>query len=213
MKLYNYWRSTASWRVRIALAHKNIPYHYVPVNLLAAEQRSDAFLAMNPIAQVPVLEWEEGGQIRRLSQSLAILEWLEEQYPERPLLPLEAYARGLVRQIAEMMNAGIQPLQNLHVAMYVEKRFEEDRSKWNAHWIEEGLAALETAVNKTAGEFAVGNAVSFADCCLIPQLYSARRNGVDLLSYRTLMRIESRCQQLSAFQTAHPDQQPDAKKS
>ena len=213
MKLYNYWRSSASWRVRIALAYKNVAYQYIPINLMANEQQSDDFLAINPLGQVPVLEWEDVGQVRRLSQSMAILELLEEQFPNAPLLPADAYARGVARMIAEMMNAGIQPLQNLRVAVYVEQRFEEDRAKWNAHWIEEGLAALETVVCKTAGEFCVGNTVTIADCCLIPQLYAARRFGVELLSYRTLARIEATCQQLPAFRAAHAEQQPDAKKS
>lgn len=213
MKLYNYWRSTSSWRVRIALAYKHLSYTYVPVNLLTKEQASDEFVAVNPMGQVPVLEWDDGAQRRRLSQSLAILELLEERHPTPPLLPGDAYARGQARMIAEMVNAGIQPLQNLHVALYVEQRFEEDRTKWCAYWIEEGLAALEAAVCKTAGEFAVGHAVSLADCCIVPQLYSARRNGVDLLPYRTLARIEAACQQLPAFHAAHPDRQPDAKKA
>lgn len=213
MKLYNYWRSTSSWRVRIALAYKNIPYTYVPVNLLMNEQGGDEYLVVNALGQVPALEWDESGVVYRISQSLAIIEFLEERSPSPPLLPEDRYARAQVRAIAEMVNSGIQPLQNLHVAQYVERRLQEDRAKWNAHWIEEGLAALETAVHKTAGEFAVGNAVSVADCCIIPQLYSARRNGVELIAYRTLHRIEAACQQLPAFHAAHPDQQPDAKKS
>lgn len=213
MKLYNYWRSSSSWRVRIALAYKDLSYTYVPVNLLISEHESEEFLAVNALGQVPVLEWEEGGALRRLSQSLAIIEWLDECHPTPSLLPGDAYTRAQARMVAEMVNAGIQPLQNLQVAQYVERRFEEDRAKWNAHWIEEGLVALETAVHKTAGEFTVGNTVSIADCCVIPQLYTARRNGVDLLAYRTLARIESACQQLPAFQAAHPDRQPDARKS
>jgi maleylpyruvate isomerase len=212
MKLYNYWRSSSSWRVRIALNLKGLAYEYVPVHLVkdGGEQHSPAYRALNPMRMVPTLEFEEGGTVRHLSQSLAILEYLEERYPSPALLPAEFWARARVRMMAELVNSGIQPLQNLAVLQRVKGELKGDDKAWAAHWVDRGLAALHTLVQQTAGRYCMGDDVSFADVCLVPQLYSARRFGVDLAPYALLTRIEAECAQLAAFQAAHADKQPDA---
>ncbi|AKU93059.1 maleylacetoacetate isomerase [Vulgatibacter incomptus] len=210
MKLHGYWRSSASWRVRIALAHKGLAYEYVPVHLVrgGGEQHSEAHRAKNPMAQVPVLELDDGTM---LSQSLAIIEWLEETHPTPPLLPKDPVARARARQLAEMVNAGIQPLQNIGVQQHlVSLGLGVDEKAWTVHWIRRGLGALEAVAKNTAGRFCVGDAVSVADACLVPQLYGARRFAIDVADYPTLARIEEACAALPAFAAAHADRQPDA---
>jgi maleylpyruvate isomerase len=212
VKLYNYWRSSCSWRVRIALDLKGLSYEYVPVHLVkdGGEQHTDAYRALNPMRTVPTLEFTEGGQVRHLSQSLAILEFLEERHPSPALLPADPYARARCRMLAEMVNSGIQPLQNLSVLQRIKGELKADDKAWSAYWIDRGLAAFQTAVQETAGTYCLGDAVSFADICLVPQLYGARRFGVDLGPYELLTRIEAACARLPAFQAAHADRQPDA---
>ncbi|MFL5345393.1 MAG: maleylacetoacetate isomerase [Hyalangium sp.] len=212
MKLYSYWRSSCSWRVRIALNLKGLAYTYEAVHLLkdGGQQHSEAYRALNPMRTVPTLEWEEGGVVRRLSQSVAILEYLEERYRTPALLPAEPLLRARTRMLSEMVNSGIQPLQNLSVLQFVKHELKGDDKVFAAHWNARGLAALEAAVKETAGTYCVGDAVSFADIFLVPQLYGARRYGVDLTPYPTLTRIEAACDKLPAFQAAHPDRQPDA---
>jgi maleylpyruvate isomerase len=212
MKLYGYWRSSATWRVRIALACKGIAHDYQPVHLLEGQQHSDAHRAANPMQQVPVLELEHDGRLVRLSQSLAILEYLEERFPEPALLPADPILRANVRQLAEMVNSGIQPLQNLSLTQYLRDTMHADERPFVQHWVGRGMAALEAAVAESAGRYAVGDAVTFADCCLVPQLYAARRFKVDVASFPTLLRIEAACMELPAFQRAHADRQPDAVK-
>jgi maleylpyruvate isomerase len=208
VKLYNYWRSSASWRVRIALAYKNVPYEYVAVNLLEGANRGDAYRAMNPIAQVPTLLLDDG---RQLSQSLAILEYLEETVPRPSLLPADSYLRARARQLAELVNSGIQPFQNLPlIARYNEQRL--DAKALVAGDIKRGLDALQTSAEPHAGTFLVGDAPSFADVCLVPQLNAARRFGLDVASWPLLLRVEAACNALPAFQIAHADRQPDAQK-
>lgn len=214
MKLYNYWRSSASWRVRIALGHKGVAYEYQAIALARGEgeQYDEAYLEVNPLSQVPVLELdaEAGHAPRRIVQSLAILEYLEEQHPTPPLLPQDPWLRARARQLAEMMNSGIQPLHNLPVLRYVKNVLDGDDKAWARHFIERGLHALERAAGETAGAFLVGDAPSFADVCLVPQLYAARRFGADLAQWATLVRVESACLALPAFAQSHPDLQPDA---
>jgi maleylpyruvate isomerase len=212
MKLYSYWRSSCSWRVRIALNLKGLHYTYEAVHLLkdGGQQNSEAYRAVNPMRTVPTLEFEEGGVVRRLSQSLAILEYLEERYRTPALLPAEPLLRARVRMLSEMVNSGIQPLQNLAVLQWVKGELKGDDKAFAAHWNARGLAALEAAVKETAGTYCVGDTVSFADICLVPQLHGGRRFGVDLTPYPTLTRIEAACDKLPAFQAAHPDRQPDA---
>ena len=212
LRLYSFWRSSSAWRVRIALGLKGLGYQYVAVDLGAGEQWSEAQKARNPSHQVPVLEVEAAGQpLRRLVQSMAIIEWLDEVHPAPPLLPPTADGRARVRALAEHVNSGIQPLQNALVL----KRLRDKVPGWDREWarqaIAEGLAALELAVGGGgAGRFCHGDAPGLADCYLVPQLYSARRFGVDLAGLPRLLRIEAACAPLPAFQAAHPDRQPDA---
>jgi maleylpyruvate isomerase len=210
MKLYNYWRSSASWRVRIALAWKGIPYEYRAVDLLrgGGEQNTAAYVAeINPLSQVPVLELEDG---RRIAQSLAIMEYLEERYPEPALLPVEPWARARVRQLAEIVNAGIQPFQNTPTMGYVGTTLHGDVPAWLRHFLGRGLRALEQTARETAGTFLAGAHPTFADVCLVPQLYSARRFSVPLDPYPTLVRVDATLSALPPFASAHPDRQPDA---
>ena len=211
MKLYGYWRSSASWRVRIALELKGVAYTYVPVHLVAGEQRQVDHRERNPMQQVPVLEFEQAGALRRITQSLAILEYLDERYAEPPLLPSTALERARVRELAELVNSGIQPLHNSGVLAHVaELAPGADRAVWCRHFIERGLTALEALGAAGAGAFLAGDRVTVADICLVPQLYQARRFGVDLAPFATLRRVEASCKALPAFQRAHAERQPDA---
>ncbi len=210
LRLYGYWRSSSAWRVRIALHWKQLSHERVAVHLVrdGGEQHGAAFLARNPMAQVPVLEWIHGEHVWRLTQSLAILEWLEEAHPEPPLLPRDPFARARARELALLVVSGIQPLQNLAVLQRVEA-LGGARRAWAAEWIERGLGAMERMLSETAGTYCVGDTVSFADVCLVPQLYNARRFGVTVERFERLAAIERACEQLPAFQAAHPDAQPD----
>lgn len=208
-RLYSFWRSSSSWRVRIGLALKGIPYECVPVNLLAGEQFSEAHRARNPAGQVPVLEVVEGSRVVRLTQSMAILQWLDERHPSPPLLPGDADGRAAVRALAEIVNAGIQPLQNAVVLRMLKEKEAGFEKVWVRHWVATGLAALERTAAPVAGRFTYGDAPGLADCYLVPQMYSARRYGVDLEPFPTLRRIDEACASLPAFQSAHADHQPD----
>ncbi len=212
MRLYGYWRSSSTWRVRIALAHKGLDYEHVPVHLLedGGHQRKPEYTVKNPAAQVPLLEWEEGGQTRRLAQSMAILDYLERTHPEPALLPADPYLRARAIELAEIVNAGIQPMQNLSLLQRVVQDFGADKLAWGRGYIEKGLAALQTRASDVAGDFLVGDQLTWADLLLVPQLYNARRFQVDLEPLELLTRIEARCAELPAFAAAHPDQMPDA---
>lgn len=210
LRLYSYWRSSSAWRVRIGLALKGLAYEYRAVNLLAREQFGPAHLARNPAAQVPVLEVEEDGRVVPLAQSMAILEWLEERHPSPALLPPDAWGRARVRCLAELVNSGIQPLQNAIVLRTLKERWPGYEKEWAARFIARGLDALEPLVASGAGRFAHGDAPGLADCYLVPQLYNADRYGVDVAPYPTLRRIAEACAALAPFQAAHPDRQPDA---
>lgn len=214
MKLYSYWMSTSSWRVRIALAYKGIEHDYVPVDLRArpAEQTGEAHRARNAMLQVPVLEIEieDAGATRWIAQSMAIIEFLEERWPSPPLLPADPYLRARARQLAEIVNAGIQPFQNLSVLRLVKRELGGDEQAFARGFIERGLAAFQAAAQETAGRFCVGDAVSLADVLLVPQLHAARRFGIDLSALGLLVGIEQACAALPAFQAAQPDRQIDA---
>lgn len=215
--LHNYWRSSASYRVRLGLAWKDLAYEYRIVNIIkdGGAQHTDAYRAKNPMAQVPTLEvLEDVGPPVVLTQSLPILEYLDERWPQHPLLPLGAShaamaTRAKVRALAELINAGIQPLQNLTTTRKV-KALGGDDQAWVQGFIASGLAAYEAAIADSHGRYSVGDAVTLADCCLIPQLYSARRFGVSLDPYPRLRVIDAACADLPAFAAAHPDRQPDA---
>jgi maleylacetoacetate isomerase len=206
VKLYNYWRSSASWRVRIALAFKNVGYEYIPVNLLEKANTRDDYRALNPIGQVPTLMLDDG---RQLSQSMAILEYLEETVPRPSLLPADPYLRARTRQLAEIVNSGIQPFQNTPLtALYTEHGLKA--TDIVRGFISRGLDALTASAEPHAGKFLVGDAPSFADICLIPQLNAARRFHLDVAGWPLLARVEEACNALTPFQIAHADRQPDA---
>lgn len=211
--LYSYWRSSAAYRVRIGLNLKRLAYDIVPVHLLrdGGEQRTDQFAQANPQMLVPVLRH---GQ-RMLRQSLAILDYLDEVWPDRPLLPATARERQRVRALAQLVACDIHPLNNLRVLQYFDREWrvpQAERDAWARHWMEEGFRAFEQllADNPATSDFCDGGVPTIADCCLVPQLYNARRFGVDLSPYPTLVRIEAACLALPAFDAARPERQPDA---
>jgi maleylpyruvate isomerase len=206
MILYDYWRSSSAWRVRIALAWKGIRYERKAVNLLAREQDGPAFRALNPLGQVPVLVTDDG----TLTQSQAILGYLEDRFPTPALLPRTPWLRARAVQLAEMVTSGTQPLQNLSLLDHLRSLGVAEPQAIARHFNARGLAELELVARETAGTFLVGGALSLADVCLVPQLYSARRFGVDTAAYPTLARVEAACAALPAFRGAHPDAQADA---
>lgn len=211
MRLYSYWRSSSAWRVRIALAWKGLAHDLVPVHLLrnGGEQHLPEFVARNPAQQVPVLvEDEEPGGPFVLTQSMAIIEYLEERHPEPPLLPRAPRERARVRELAQLVNSGIQPLQNLTVQQKL-RELGVDPSPVVHGFVTTGLGALERGARAGAGQFLVGDVPTMADLYLVPQLYASRRVGVNVDDFPTLREIELRCEALPAFQRAHPDAQPD----
>jgi len=213
MKLYTYFRSSAAYRVRIALNLKGIGYEAVPVHLLrnGGEQLSDAYRAVNPSLLVPALE-DDGNVI---GQSLAIIEYLEETHPQTPLLPQDPAGRARVRALALSIAADAHPLGNLRVLKYLTGHIgvsEEVKLGWQQHWLRSGLATLESllANDPRTGRYSHGDMPTLADCCLVPQVFNAQRFNVDMAAYPTVMRIHAACSELPAFQQAHPSQQPDA---
>ncbi|XP_054828448.1 maleylacetoacetate isomerase isoform X2 [Eublepharis macularius] len=201
--LYSYFRSSCSWRVRIALALKEIAYDQAPVNLVkdGGQQRSSEFQSVNPMQQVPALKIDG----ITLSQSLAIMEYLEETRPNPRILPQDPKKRAEVRMISDLIASGIQPLQNLAVL----QQMGEKKLEWAQHCISRGFKALEQILQETAGRYCVGDEVSMADLCLAPQVYNAERYKVDLAPYPTIIRINKALLELKEFQTSHPSQQPD----
>ncbi|MCX5742414.1 MAG: maleylacetoacetate isomerase [Proteobacteria bacterium] len=216
LTLHNYWRSSASHRVRIALGLKGLAYDYEVVNIIApggGQQFAEAYRAKNAMAQVPTLEIvEDDGRRVALTQSLPILEYLEERWPEPPILPRDLVLRARARALAEIVNSGIQPLQNLTTTNAV-NALGGKTAEWVMPFIAGGLAAFAQLARETARAFAIGDVPTIADCCLVPQLASARRFGVDLARLPLLLEIEARCLALPAFADAMPDRQPDAVKS
>ncbi|MEI6226327.1 MAG: maleylacetoacetate isomerase [Deltaproteobacteria bacterium] len=210
LTLHSYWRSSCSWRVRIALHHKGLPFTYSAVDLVAGAQFADAHRARNPMTMVPVLEVEEGGRTVRLRQSMAILEWLEERHPSPPLLPRDPAARARVRALAEDVNASIQPFQNSSTMKWLRERHPGDDLAFTTHFLARSMAGLEAAVQDGAGRFCHGNELTLADLFVVPQLYGARRFGVDVSKFPTLLRVEASCAALPAFVAAAPEKQPDA---
>ena len=208
MRLYGTPESSATYRVRIALNLKGLEAEQVTVNLRRGEHRTLTYLERNPQGLVPLLE---DGEVR-LGQSLAILEYLEELYPEPPLLPQGALSRARVRSLAMMIASDIQPLGNRRVLHHLRGAFkldEEEIAVWNRHWFARGFAPIENELKRTAGRYAFGDQVGMADACLIPQLYNTRRYGFDLKPYPIICRIEASCLDLPAFDRARPEMQLD----
>ncbi|MCE8004739.1 maleylacetoacetate isomerase [Billgrantia ethanolica] len=210
--LYGYFRSSAAFRVRIALNLKGLAYEQVPVNLVKGEQRDEDNLARNPQGLVPTLETDDGMQ---LSQSLAICEYLNERYPEPALLPADPAGRARVRSLAQLVACEIHPLNNLKVLKYLVHELKLDEAAklaWYRHWIAEGFTALEArlAGEAATGAFCHGDSPSLADLCLVPQVFNAERFECDLSAYPTIRRIAERCRAMEAFAKAAPGAQPDA---
>ncbi|MCZ6561269.1 MAG: maleylacetoacetate isomerase [Gammaproteobacteria bacterium] len=213
MKLYTYWRSSSAYRVRIALNLKGVEYESVPVHLVkdGGQQKSAEYLKINPQGLVPALI--DGESVLR--QSLAIIEYLDEKYPQPPLLPETAGARARVRGLAYLIADEIQPMNNLGVVQYLKHEAglkQQQLDDWYRHWIARGFSALEQLLSASdqTGQFCHGETPGLADCCLVPQLYNARRYDCDLTAYPTITRIEKNCSRSSAFQKAAPENQPDA---
>lgn len=210
MKLYGYWRSSATYRLRIALGLKGLAADYRPVNLLKGEQRDPAFLTISPQGLLPVFVTDTGAT---LTQSLAVIEYLDETVPSPPLLPKEPLARARARQIAYAIACEAQPLQNLRIQSYLRddaELGEDGVRRWLDRWVGGAMRAVETMLEETAGACCVGDEPTLADICLVPQVYAAQRFKVDLSDCPRLLAIDRRCAAHPAFIAAHPDNQPDA---
>jgi len=210
IKLYSYFRSSCAYRVRIAMNIKSIPYETIPIHLLknGGMQNSENYSRLNPSRQVPALL--DGPFL--LSQSMAILEYLEEQFPRPALLPHSSRDRALVRQMCEVINSGIQPLQNISVTQFLTGPMQisdEQKERWLQHWITRGLDSIETLIKKHGGNYAFGDTITLVDCFLIPQVFSSRRFKVDMNAFPRSTEIYNRCMQLTDFVKASPEKQPD----
>lgn len=215
LKLYSYFRSSAAYRVRIALALKGLPYETVPVHLLkdGGQQHGAAYRATNPQALVPALQESADGPV--LTQSLAIIEYLDEAHGGAPLLPADALGRARVRALAQAVACDLHPLNNLRVLRHLKHDLgvsEEQKDAWYAHWVALGLAAVEEMLARSpeTGRFCHGDAPGLADCCLVPQVFNAQRFNCPMDGYPTIARIVAECEALPAFQQAAPERQPDA---
>ena len=207
MKLYTYFRSSAAYRVRIALNLKGIAYEAMPVNLLKGEHRDEAYRVVNPHGRLPALDL--GDTV--LVQSPAILEYLDEVYPEPPLLPGDPVQRARIRAVASLVGCDIHPLNNLAVLSYIKRQLGHDQAtvdEWYAHWIRQGFEAIETMIEP--GPFAFGPQPTLADIYLVPQIFNARRFNIPLDAYPNIVSVEAACAAQPAFQEAAPARQPDA---
>lgn len=212
--LYSYWRSSSSWRVRLMLAAKGIEYETIPVHLVrdGGEQHMPDFTEYNPMRQLPYLlvkDSEHGGVVHGAAQSIAIMELLEELVPEPSILPDDPFQRASIRQLTELVNSGIQPLQNLAVIQHLRDNLNVDARAFCRHWIDRGLLAYQESLPEEDSTFSVGNTPTIADFCLVPQLYNARRFKLDMERYPRLLAIEAAVEALDYAAAAHPDNQPD----
>ena len=210
MKLYTYFRSSAAFRVRIALNLKGIAYEPMFVHLAKGEHRAPAYTKVNPQALLPTLELDDG---TRLNQSLAIIEYLDETHPAKPLVPEDALGKARVRSLSYLIASEIHPLNNLRVLQHLKRALgqsEDQVNAWYRHWIADGLAKLEAELASNKGRFCHGEAPTMADCCLVPQIFNAKRYQSDLAPYPQTMRVFEACMQLEAFDRAQPSKQPDA---
>ncbi|MGL6122874.1 MAG: maleylacetoacetate isomerase [Shewanella sp.] len=215
MKLYGYWRSSAAYRVRIALNLKGITAEQLSVHLVrdGGEQHKAAYRALNPLELVPTLVVDDERDGDALSQSLAIIEYLDEVKPQSPLLPASALERAQVRAMALTVACEIHPLNNLRVLQYLTQTLgldEAAKNTWYHHWVASGFTALEALLARHSGRYCFGDAVTLADLCLVPQVYNAQRFKVDLTPYPNIMRVWAECNQLDAFANAAPERQADA---
>jgi maleylacetoacetate isomerase len=210
MKLHNYFRSSASWRVRIGLALKGLDADYVSIHLQKNEQFAGAFAQQQASHLVPALELDDG---QWLSQSLAILEYLDETHPEPPLLPGHPLDRARVRALAMDIACDIHPINNLRVLRYLKSDLGHEQAQidaWYRHWVATGLAIVEQRLSRTAGAYCFGDAPGLADCLLVPQVYNAQRFECPLEAYPTILRINAACLALPAFANTRPEACPDA---
>jgi len=217
MRLYSYWRSSASWRVRIVLAHKKIAYEYVAVDLRPDQsaQHAPEYGEVNAMRQVPVLEWTHGTDaartMHRLTQSVAIVEYLEGIHPSPQLFPDDPLKRARVHELVEVVSSGIQPHQNTGTLAAIRKLARDNAAVTWAHDANQrGMVALERLVSSHGGRFAIGDALTMADVFLVPQLYNAARHGVDLSAFPRIVEVAARAGEPPAFVAAHPARQPDA---
>jgi maleylacetoacetate isomerase len=209
VKLYTYFRSSAAFRVRIALNLKGLGYEPRFVHLAKGEHRKPDYTKVNPQALLPTLELDDG---TRLNQSLAIMEYLEEKQPRPPLLPSDAVGKARVRALSELIACEIHPLNNLRVLQHLKRSLgqsEEQVNAWYRHWIADGLGKLEAELDSKS-KFAFGEAPTMADCCLVPQIFNAKRYNCELASFPVTMRVFEQCMELEAFDRAQPGKQPDA---
>ena len=210
MKLYTYFRSSAAFRVRIALNLKGLPYEPVFVHLAKGEHRKPEYASVNAQALVPTLVLDDG---TRLNQSLAIIEYLEDTHPAKPLIPKDALGKARVRSLSYLIASEIHPLNNLRVLQHLKRALgqsEEQVNAWYRHWIADGLARLEAELAGGKGRFCHGDAPTMADCCLVPQIFNAQRYQSELAPYPSTMRVFEACMKLEAFDRAQPAKQPDA---
>lgn len=210
MKLYNYFRSSASFRVRIALNLKGLAYDYVPVHLAKGEQKQPEFAALTAEGLVPLLELDDG---QRLTQSMAIIEYLDETHPQPALLPADAAGRARVRALSQIVACEIHPLNNLRVLKYLVndlKASDDAKNDWYKHWVRLGLQSYEARLAERPGTYSHGDAPTLADCCLVPQIFNAQRFDCDLSGLPRTMAVFDACMQLNAFQKAQPSACPDA---
>jgi len=208
--LHSAWRASAPYRVRIGLALKGVEYDYQAIDLIAGQQREAAYRAVNPQGLTPALDLGDG---TILAQSLAILEWLEETRPQPPILPRSALDRAIVRRMAGIVACDIHPLNNTRVGAWLREHGVPDDvvvKDWIQTWIRDGFDALEPLIAQHGGQFAFGDSPTIADCCLVPQVYSARRFKLDLTPWPALVGAADHAAELPAFKAAHPDNQPDA---
>lgn len=210
MKLYSYWRSTTSYRIRTALNLKGLAYETVPVDLVAGDQRDEGYAKLNPSKGVPTLVLDDG---TALTQSMAILDYIDATWPDPQLIPADPLQRAKVMAVADTIALDVHPVNNLRLICQLKARFgatPEQATDWMCHWMKEGFAAIEALLPKS-GVFAFGATPNIADICITAQVYNARRWGVDLNDFPNIARIEQLCLNQSAFADAHPDNQPDAK--
>lgn len=206
--LYNYFRSSTSYRVRLALHHKGLDFEYKAINLLKNEQRSPEYLQLNPLGGVPTLI--HNGKV--IPESLAIVEYLDEVFPEHPLLPPDAYLRSRIRQVCEVVNSFMHPMGNLKTLKHLEIKHgytQEQKEEWMGYWLPQGLETLESILQEFSGKYCFGDAITMADIFVVPQILTCQRFKVDISKYAVLNKINENCLKLPAFQKAHPFRQAD----